>query len=90
MSFRLSVTSPEASSSRPRTWTSPTWRVTLFSVTELFFWVRSNTAAVSRVLVPGGWYLIPASYCSPSVGLNASVLLTVEPAAAWNDWAKEM
>ncbi|MNP65014.1 hypothetical protein D3C76_1605680 [compost metagenome] len=69
--------------------TSPTWRVTLASVTDIFSWVRSNTAALSRVLLPGGWYLMPNSYCLPSVGLNASVLFTEAPVAAWNDSAYE-
>lgn len=59
----------------------------LASVTERFFWVRSNTAAVSRVLLPGGWYLMPSSYCLPSVGLNALVLETWVPIAGWKDSA---
>ncbi|MNN31551.1 hypothetical protein D3C81_1452430 [compost metagenome] len=58
MTLRFSVTSETASSSSPLTLTSPVWLVIgmllTLVVTETFFWVRSYTAAVSRVLLPGG------------------------------------
>ncbi len=63
-SLRLSVTSEAlASSSRPLTFTSPTWSVTLLPapvrVTECVLLCQVETAAVSKVLEPGGWYLDP-------------------------------
>ncbi|MNL38196.1 hypothetical protein D3C87_1603920 [compost metagenome] len=92
MTLRLSVTSETASSSRPLTLTSPVWLVIgtlseLVVVTETFFWVRLYTAAVSRVLLPGGWYLMPSSHCLPSVGLNESVGDAVALLVGWNDSA---
>ncbi|MCY1176195.1 hypothetical protein D9M73_164590 [compost metagenome] len=91
MTLRFSVTSETASSSRPLTFTSPVWLVTVtlptLLVTETFFWVRSYTAAVSRVLLPGGWYLIPSSHCLPSVGLNDSVGEATALLVGWNDSA---
>ncbi|MNG30051.1 hypothetical protein D3C84_1155850 [compost metagenome] len=56
-------------------------------VTETFFWVRSYTAAVNSVLLPGGWYLIPSSHCLPSVGLIESVGEAVALLVGWNDSA---
>ncbi|MNT98514.1 hypothetical protein D3C72_2411150 [compost metagenome] len=74
------------------TFTSPVWLVIetlseLVVVTETFFWVRSYTAALSNVLLPGGWYLMPSSHCSPSVGLNESVGEAVALLVGWNDSA---
>src|SRR4051794_6747744 len=91
MTLRLSVTSDTASSSRPLTLTSPVWLVieTLLTkvLTETFFWVRSYTAALSRVLLPGGWYLIPNSHCLPSVGFSEPVDVASAPVVGWNDSA---
>ncbi|MNC55082.1 hypothetical protein D3C81_1607660 [compost metagenome] len=87
------MTSETASNSRPRTFTSPVWLVTVtppsLLVTETFFWVRSYTAADNRVLEPGGWYLMPSSHCLPSVGLKDSVADAAALLTGWNDSAYE-
>jgi hypothetical protein len=45
------------------------WKLGLVgSATRTFDLVTSKTAAVKSALVPGGWYLTPASYCLPRVG----------------------
>jgi hypothetical protein len=31
-------------------------------------WVIWNSEAWTKPLTPGGWYLTPTSYCSPSLG----------------------
>ncbi|MNM47611.1 hypothetical protein D3C81_585830 [compost metagenome] len=85
MALRFSVNWVDASSSRPRTCSSPTWRVILPSVTLTFCCLRSYTAAVSKVSLPIGWYFTPTSYWRPSVGSNDCVELTLAPLAGWND-----
>ncbi|MNT58543.1 hypothetical protein D3C72_1959850 [compost metagenome] len=46
--------------------------------------VRSNTDSATRLFEPGGWYLMPNSYCSPLVGLNG-VLSMLTPLCGRND-----
>ncbi|MCY1560693.1 hypothetical protein D9M68_978620 [compost metagenome] len=76
---RLSLRLALPSSSKPRERTSPlcSWQRPLpqrcvgsGSSVGTLVWVRSKTDAVMKLLLPGGWYLMPISYCLPSVGLN--------------------
>ena len=52
------------------------------SVISVFDLAISNTAAVKIELVPGGWYLTPASYWRPRVGWNGSPNASV-PTVSW-------
>ncbi|MNP31861.1 hypothetical protein D3C76_1250070 [compost metagenome] len=84
--MRLSVTLPTASSSKPRTSASPTGRLMKsLPVRTMFSRVRSYTAALSSRSRPGGWYLMPASYCLPVLGSKISPL--APPGSGWNDSA---
>ncbi|MNW01383.1 hypothetical protein D3C71_1970120 [compost metagenome] len=82
-SVRPRIGSVLASSSIPCVRNSPAWIehrpaavphtcVGSGSVVVMFSRRMSKAANDSIVAVPGGWYLMPTSYCLPSIGLNGA------------------
>ncbi|MNL40890.1 hypothetical protein D3C87_1632680 [compost metagenome] len=94
-SDRPRIGSVLASSSIPCVRSSPAWMeqrppavpqrcVGSGSVVVMFSRRMSNAATDNIVAVPGGWYLMPISYCLPSIGLNG-VLFQPVPDCGSND-----